>query len=61
VPQRAPQPVQPPDDDDISGSGVIKQLNQSGPIIDGTGRTVSEHPGATSLRQRIQLQGLILI
>jgi hypothetical protein len=59
--QRPSKPVESPYNYDIAGASVIKQLGQSGPVIDSAGGPVGEDPGAASLRQCIQLQGFILI
>jgi len=53
MPQRPAQAIKTPDNNDVPGSGVIEQLDESGPIIDSTGYTIPEDSIAASLRKSI--------
>jgi hypothetical protein len=60
--QRAPQPVQAPDDQRIARTEMIERLRQSSPLRLGPAHGIGEDAGAASNCERIllQIQRLVL-
>ncbi len=61
MPDRSPEPVEPPHDESVAWSELIEQLGELRPVLERSGHCVDPHPVAAGSVQRVELQRRVLI